>query len=50
MPTEEQKRLYAANRSAKRAKDKYEALPDGVLSLRDGNKPAAVLQRCSRAL
>ena len=27
MPTEEQKRQYAANRSAKRAKDKYEALP-----------------------
>ena len=27
MPTEEQKRLYAANRSAKRAHDKYEALP-----------------------
>ena len=28
MPTEEQKRQYAANRSAKRAKDKYEALPE----------------------
>jgi len=27
MPTEEQKRQYAANRSAKRAHDKYEALP-----------------------
>ena len=27
MPTEEQERQYAANRSAKRAKDKYEALP-----------------------
>ena len=28
MPTEEQKKQYAANRSAKRAKNKYEALPE----------------------
>ena len=28
MPTEEQKRQYAANRSTKRAKDKYEAMPE----------------------
>ena len=28
MPTDEQKKQYNANRSAKRAKDKYEALPE----------------------
>ena len=28
MPTDEQKKQYNANRAAKRAKDKYEALPE----------------------